>query len=464
MEVSQSNTYSIDKVIKTQRAFFASGETRSIAYRMRLLKTLRKAIVASEQAIIDALHADLKRSTLDGYTAEVGSCLMEIRLTIKCLRKWMKGRRVGGSPLLPLSQGRIIPEPLGLCLIMSPWNYPFRLAMSPLIAALAAGNCVVLKPSEISVHTERAITEMIGKHFDDRAVSVVCGGAEVAQTLLGQRFGHIFYTGGETVGRAVMMAAAQHTTPVTLELGGKSPCIVGEHCDLKKTAKRVVWGKFLNAGQTCVAPDYMLVHKHIKATLLEEMRACALRFYGASPRDSADYGRIINERHFDRLSNLLQDGDVIMGGQMNRESLHIEPTLIDNVPAESPLMTEEIFGPILPVLEFSEVSEVIDLVNGKAKPLALYIFSGNRGFQQAIISGTSSGAVCINDTVVHLTALTLPFGGVGGSGFGRCHGKAGFDTFSNPKSVFSQTTLFDIPKRFPPSDKFGLRLLRCLLR
>jgi len=451
-------------MIDTQRAFFACGGTQSVAYRVRTLNGLREAILSSEQAICEALNADLKRSTMDAYTAEVGSCLAEIRVAIKHLHKWMKGRRVGGSTLFPLSQGRVIPEPLGVCLIMSPWNYPFRLAVSPLIAALAAGNCVVLKPSEISVHTEQVIRDMIAKTFAEESVSVVCGGADVAQALLTQKFDHIFYTGGESVGRTVMTAAAKHTTPVTLELGGKSPCIVDEHCDLKKTAKRIVWGKFLNAGQTCVAPDYMLVHKSIKTQLVEEMKACVLKFYGGSPQHSADYCRIINARHFDRVSALLQHGHVIMGGQVDQEQLYIEPTLIEHAPADSPLMTEEIFGPILPILEFSEVSEVINFINRKPKPLALYIFSKNKGFQQAIIARTSSGAVCINDTIVHLTALNLPFGGVGSSGFGRCHGKAGFDTFSNAKSIFTQTTLFDIPKRFPPSDKLGLKLLRLLLK
>jgi aldehyde dehydrogenase (NAD+) len=452
------------EMIDSQRTFFAQGQTRSLAYRMHMLKTLRHAIISSEQAICQALRADLNRSTMDAYTAEVGSCLAEIRVAIKHLPKWMKGRHVGGSALLPLSRGRILPEPLGVCLIMSPWNYPFKLAMSPLIAALAAGNCVILKPSELAVHTEQVIRDMITQHFDERLISVVCGGADAGKALLTQRFDHIFYTGSEPVGKVVMSAAAKHTTPVTLELGGKSPCIVDEYCDLKKAAKRIAWGKFLNAGQTCVAPDYMLVHTNVKTLLIEEIKACVQTFYGASPEHSADYGRIINTRHFDRVTALLQHGHVILGGQTDRKHCYIAPTLIEHVPHDSPLMTEEIFGPILPILEFSNVSEVIELINNRPKPLALYIFSGRRDFQRTVISKTSSGAVCINDTIVQLTALKLPFGGVGNSGFGRCLGKAGFDTFSNAKSVFTQTTAFDIPKRFPPSDKLGLKLLRFLLR
>jgi acyl-CoA reductase-like NAD-dependent aldehyde dehydrogenase len=429
-----------------------------------MLRTLRQAIQASEQDIFGALQRDLKRSELDAYTAEVGSCLAEIRFAIRHLRRWIKGRRVGGSKLFPLSRGRVVPEPLGVCLIMSPWNYPFRLAISPLIASIAAGNCAILKPSEVSGHTERVIQEMIAEHFEARSVAVVCGGSEVAQELLEQRFDHIFYTGSEAVGQAVMAAAARHTTPVTLELGGKSPCVVDETCDVKKAARRIVWGKYLNAGQTCVAPDFLLVHRNVKTRLVEEMKASIRKFYGKSPQDSADYGRIINTRHFDRLRKLLTEGELIIGGQVDREDLFIAPALMENVPRDSVLMNEEIFGPMLPLVEFANVSEAIDLINRRAKPLVLYIFSGDRDFQREIVSLTSSGGVCLNDTVVHLSALNLPFGGVGGSGFGRCQGKAGFDTFSNPKSVFRQTTLFDIPKRFPPSDKLGFRLLRFLLR
>lgn len=457
-------TDSIRDIIDVQRAFFAQGKTRSLAYRLRMLKTLRDAIVSSEQAICQALHADLNRSRMDAYTAEVGSCLAEIRHAIRHLSKWMKGQRVGGPSLFPLSRGRVLPEPLGVCLILSPWNYPFKLAMSPLIAALAAGNCVVIKPSEISTNTERVLGDLITEHFDRESVSVRCGGADAAKSLLAERVDHIFYTGGETVGRAVMSAAAQHTTPVTLELGGKSPCIVDAHCDLRKTAKRIVWGKFFNAGQTCVAPDYMWVHRQIKTELIREMEACIERFYGPSPQDSPDYGRIINARHFDRVAQLLEQGTVLAGGHTNRTQRYIAPTLMEPASQDSPLMTDEIFGPILPILEFSDLSEAIDLINSRPKPLALYVFSSNREVQRTVTSSTSSGAVCINDTVVQLTALNLPFGGVGSSGFGRSLGKAGFDTFSNAKSVLTQTTLFDIPKRFPPADKLGLKLLRFLLR
>jgi len=452
------------KSLEKQQEFFASGETKSITYRVRMLRTLRKAILAFEQDILKALHRDLKKSKLEAYTTEIGQCLAEITFVLKHLKNWMKPQRVGRSKFFPLSSGWIVPEPLGISLILSPWNYPFKLAVSPLIDSLAAGNCVILKPSEISKNTERVIAKMITEHFDDRSVSVVCGGPDTAQKLLGYKFDYIFYTGGETIGKIVMKAAAQHATPVTLELGGKSPCVVDENCNLERAAKRITWGKFLNAGQTCVAPDFLLVHKNAKEKLIREMKKWIEKFYGERPCDSADYGRIINEPHFNRLSKLLKDGKVVLGGQTSREELYISPTVIENIPENASLMSEEIFGPILPILEFNNVSGAIDLINKKPKPLALYIFSRDKGFQQRIISETSSGSVCINDTIVHLTVPNLPFGGVGKSGFGRYHGKAGFDTFSNPKSVFRQTMLFDIPKRFPPADELGLKILRYLLK
>lgn len=452
------------KSLEKQQEFFASGETKSITYRVRMLRTLRKAILSFEQDILEALHRDLKKSKLEAYTAEIGQCLAEITFVLKHLKKWMKPQRVGRSKLFPLSSCWIVPEPLGISLILSPWNYPFKLAVSPLIASLAAGNCVILKPSEISKNTERIIAKMITDHFDDRSVSVVCGGPDAAQKLLEHKFDHILYTGSETVGKIVMKAAAQHATPVTLELGGKSPCVVDENCNLERAAKRITWGKFLNSGQTCVAPDFLLVHKNAKEQLIREMKKWIEKFYGERPCDSADYGRIINEPHFDRLNKLLKDGNVVLGGQTNREELYISPSVIENIPENANLMNEEIFGPILPVLEFNNVSGAIDFINKKPKPLALYIFSRDKGFQQRIISETSSGGVCINDTIVHLTAPNLPFGGVGNSGFGRYHGKAGFDTFSNPKSVFRQTMLFDMPKRFPPADELGFKILRYLLK
>ncbi|UCG46133.1 MAG: aldehyde dehydrogenase [Phycisphaerales bacterium] len=454
----------MEKILDKQRKFFAAGETKSAAYRIRMLKTLREAILAFEQDILDALYRDLKKPKLEAYAMEIGHCLAETTFVLKHLKRWMKPRRVGGSRLLPLSSGWVVPEPLGISLILSTWNYPFELAVSPLIASLAAGNCVILKPSEIARNTERVIAKMVAEHFDERFVSVVCGGPDTAQKLLDYRFDHIFFTGSEAVGKIVMKAASRHATPVTLELGGKSPCVVDEGCNLERAAKRIAWGKFLNAGQTCVAPDYLLVHKNAKARLIKEMREKVVAFYGEKPSLSPDYGRIINHHHFDRLAGLLKEGDIIFGGQTDREELYISPTFIDHVSDNAPLLNNEIFGPILPIVEFDDVSQAVNFINNKPKPLALYIFSRDRAFQQRIVAETSSGSICLNDTIVHLGSPNLPFGGVGDSGFGRYHGKAGFDTFSNPKSVLRQTMLFDLPKRFPPADELGFKLFRRLLK
>jgi len=450
--------------LEEQRTLFASGKTKSFKFRTDMLSRLREAILHFEGDILEALRSDLNRSKVAGYTTEIHHCLAEISFALKNLKKWMRPQRVGGSKLFPLSRGSVVCEPLGTCLIISPWNYPFSLAILPLIASVAAGNCTVIKPSEISKNTETVIFEMISEYFDKKYISVFCGGPETSKELLKERFDYMFFTGGETVGKIVMKAAAENVTPVTLELGGKSPCIVDENCDFQKTARRITWGKFLNAGQTCVAPDYLLVQENVKDKLITGIQKCILEFYGENPQDSGDYGRIINENHFSRLSELLREGEVIFGGKTNRGRLYISPTLIEEIPEDAKIMKEEIFGPLLPVLGFGHVSEAVDFVRRRPKPLALYVFSRNKDFQRKIISETSSGGVCINDTIVHLTAPRLPFGGVGNSGFGKYHGKAGFDTFSNQKSVLRQTLLFDIPRRFPPTDEKSLKILRTILR
>jgi len=450
--------------LEKQRTFFTSGNTKSFKFRTEMLNRLGEAISHFEGDILEALRKDLNRSKVEGYITEIHHCLAEISFAHKNLKKWMKPQRVGGSKLFPLSKGFVVSEPLGTCLIVSPWNYPFSLAILPLIASIAAGNCSVIKPSEISKNTEAVISEMISRYFDEQYISVVCGGPEVSQELLKERFDYIFFTGGENVGKIVMKAAAENVTPVTLELGGKSPCIVDEDCHLQKAARRITWGKFLNAGQTCVAPDYLLVKESVKDELVTEMRKYILKFYGENPQNSGDYGRIISENHFDRLNGLLREGKVIFGGKTNRQKLYISPTLIEEIPDNARIMDEEIFGPLLPILTFGRVSEAVDFINGRPKPLALYVFSRSKEFQQTIISETSSGGVCINDTIVHLTSSKLPFGGVGNSGFGKYHGKAGFDAFSNQKSILRQTLLFDVPKRFPPTDEKDLKVLRAILK
>lgn len=454
----------MDSVVARQRDFFASGATKSFSFRAMMLRRLARAVSDREADILEALGRDLGRSRVAGYSTEIAPSLAEIRYARKNLRRWIKPRRVAGSRWFPLSRGSVVSEPLGVCLIISPWNYPFLLAMTPLVGAVAAGNCAILKPSEISSHTERVIAQLVSESFDPEYITVVAGGPDVSQALLRRRFDYIFFTGGQRVGRSVMQAAAEHTTPVTLELGGKSPCVVAEDCDMEKTARRITWGKFLNAGQTCVAPDYLLVHRTVKDELIARMTRCIEAFYGADPRESHDYGRIVSASHFERLQGLLQGHKVIFGGQADRESLYIAPTLVEAIGHGQRIMEEEIFGPILPILEFDRIAEAIALINQRPKPLALYLFSGRRDIQRQVIAETSSGGVCINDTVVHLTPPTLPFGGVGASGFGRYHGRAGFDTFSNQKSVLRQTLLFDLPKRFPPTRQEDLKVLRYMLR
>jgi acyl-CoA reductase-like NAD-dependent aldehyde dehydrogenase len=399
-------------------------------------------------------------------------CLSEISYSIKHLKSWAKPLKVKGTIFFPLSKNHVLYEPYGVVLIIAPWNYPFQLAIHPLVGAIAAGNCAVLKPSEVSSSTAQVVQDMIEEHFEERYISVFQGGAEVVQELLQQKFDYILYTGGGVVGKIVMRAAAEHLTPVTLELGGKNPCIVDNDIDLGKAARRITWGKFLNSGQTCVAPDYLLVRKEVKEKLVGKIEEQLTEFYGDDIKDSKDYARIINEKHFSRLSEYLKEGDIILGGDTDPEALYIEPTLIeagwasspDNLSTDGRIMQEEIFGPILPVIEYSEISEAIAFVNDRPKPLAVYIFSNNKKTQRRVIRETTSGGVCINDTVIHVFPTELPFGGVGDSGFGRYHGKATFESFSNKRSIMKQTTLFDLKTRYPAPTETRLKIIRKFLK
>ena len=451
-------------VVERQRDFFATGVTKPFEFRSTMLQRLARAVSNREAEILEALSRDLGRSRVAGYSSEVAPCLAEIRYALKHLRRWMKPHGVGGSRWFPLSKATVVSEPLGVCLIVAPWNYPFGLTLAPLIGAIAAGNCAILKPSEVSRHSERVISQLISESFEEEHIRVVSGGPDVSQALLRCRFDHIFFTGGAHVGRLVMQAAAEHITPVTLELGGKSPCVVAEDCDLQKTARRITWGKFLNAGQTCVAPDYLLVQTRVKDNLIARIKACIAGFYGADPQDSKDYGRIVSADHVDRLQGLLDGQKVLLGGQSDPTSLYFAPTLVDAPAPGDRIMQEEIFGPILPILPFDRISEAVEFINRRPKPLALYVFSRSKAVCHQVAAETSSGGVCINDTIVHLTPPTLPFGGVGASGFGRYHGRAGFDTFSNQKSILRQTLRFDLPGRFPPTRERDLQTLRYLLR
>lgn len=438
------------EIVAAQRRFFQTGATREIAFRRQQLQALQQAIAAREEDIVAALHADLGKSKFEAIATEVAYCLAEIKYVLRHLAAWMKPKPVATPLALLPARSRIVPEPLGAVLIISPWNYPLQLAILPLIGAIAAGNCAIVKPSEISERTSQVIVELIGDTFAPEFVSAIAGGKEIAQALLAEKFDCIFYTGSTQVGKIVLRAAAETLTPVTLELGGKSPCIVARDADVSVSARRITWGKFINAGQTCTAPDYLLVQRHIKADLLAQITTCLQEFYGSDPAQSPDYGRIVSDRHWLRLNQLLECGQMVVGGDGDRERRYLAPTVVQGVSWDDPAMQEEIFGPILPVLEFEDLEEAIAQVNARPKPLALYIFSKSPQVQSRILHSTSSGGVCINDTVIHVASPYLPFGGLGESGMGDYHGKASFETFSHYKSTIENFCFVDIKLRYPP--------------
>lgn len=445
----------VSDIIKQQRQFFATGKTKDVDFRLQQLNKLKSAIVSHQSRIVDGVKADLNRPEYEAYF-EIAS-IAEVNYAIKNLKSWVKPRKVPISIEQFPASARIYPEPLGVVLIIGPWNYPFQLMISPLVGAIAAGNCAILKPSEIASHTSEVVADMISKTFDPAYITAVEGGVEISQQLLAEKFDRIFFTGGTKIGQIVMEAAAKYLTPVTLELGGKSPCIVDSDIQLEYTAKRIAWGKFINAGQTCIAPDYLLVDRKIKSDLLTAIKQSIHEFYGDDPQKSPDYARIINQRHLGRLAEFIKDGEIVTGGQTDPEDRYIAPTVIDKVSWDSTVMQEEIFGPILPVLEYDDLTGAIDQVNARPKPLALYLFSKDKEKQKRVLRETSSGGVCINDTVMQVGLTTLPFGGVGDSGIGSYHGKASFDTFSHEKSVLQKSFLLDLKWRYAPyQGKLGL--------
>ncbi|KGG80501.1 aldehyde dehydrogenase [Caloranaerobacter azorensis H53214] len=453
----------IKELIDRQRKYFERGITLDINFRINMLKVLKSAIIENEKLILKALKEDLNKSDFEGYETEIGIILDEIGYIIKNLRYWTKPKRVKTPITQFISKSYIYSEPYGVTLIIAPWNYPFQLVMAPLIGSISAGNCSIIKPSEYSPNTSKIISKIISDNFEEEFIAVVEGGIEVNKALLEEKFDYIFFTGSVNIGKIVMEAASKHLTPITLELGGKSPCIVDEDADVELAAKRIVWGKFLNAGQTCVAPDYLYLHKNIKDDFIKNAIKFIKEFFGENPLKSEDYPRIVNIKHFNRLKNLLKDGDVLCGGDFNEEKLYIAPTIIDNITWEDSIMQEEIFGPILPILMFEKLDEVIKIVNIHPKPLALYYFSNNKEKQGRVIREISFGGGCINDTIVHLATPYLPFGGVGNSGMGNYHGKASFDTFSHKKSVLKKSNLIDISLRYPPY-KNKINLLKKILK
>ncbi|MEH1949566.1 MAG: aldehyde dehydrogenase [Nostoc sp.] len=439
----------IGNIIQTQRDFFQTGKTKDVNFRIEQLTTLKQAIIEHEQSIVEALKADLHKPELETYLTEI-SVIKDIDYAIKNIQNWSKPKKAAVSWDFFSYSAKIYPEPLGVVLIIGPWNYPFQLIISPLIGAIAAGNCAIIKPSEIASHTSDVIAKIIAKHFDPAYLAVVEGGVEASQKLLAEKFDHIFFTGGTAVGKIIMAAAAKYLTPVTLELGGKSPCIVDTDINLEHTVRRITWGKFINAGQTCIAPDYLLVNKTIKKDLIDGLEKSLKEFYGDNPVNSPDYARIISQKHFERLVSFLKDGKVVIGGENQPSERYIAPTLIDNVSLEDSVMQEEIFGPILPIIEYTDIAEAIALINSRPKPLALYLFSQDKNLQKRVLQETSSGGVCINDTVMQVGVSSLPFGGVGDSGIGNYHGEASFDTFSHKKSVLQNSFWLDLKWRYAP--------------
>lgn len=449
---------SITSLLQDQRRFFASGQPRDIDFRLAQLAKLRDAIIANQDRIVAAVQADLGRPPFEAYF-EIAT-LGEIKLAIKQLKNWVKPRKVSTSIDVFPASAWVQPEPLGVALIIGPWNYPFQLLLSPLVGAIAGGNCAILKPSEHAPHTAGVVADLIRSVFDSNYVAVVEGDAGISQQLLAEKFDHIFFTGGTEIGRIVMQAAAKNLTPVTLELGGKSPCIVDRTTRLDYAAKRIAWGKFINAGQTCIAPDYLLVDRSIKSEFMTHLIKAIQDLYGDNPATSPDFARIINQRQLTRLKPLLDSGKVVLGGEVNEADRYFSPTVLDEVTWADSVMESEIFGPILPVLTYDRLDEAIDQINGRPKPLALYIFSEDKAVQDRVLRSTSSGGVCINDTVMQVSLSSLPFGGVGDSGMGSYHGRASFDTFSHYRAVLKRSMKFELNWRYAPYTAARLKQLR----
>ena len=422
----------------------------NINFRKETLIKLLNTVIIHENEIIQALHDDFKKPAFESVLTETSQVVLELKHVIKNMKKWAKPRRVFPSLLNFPSKDYIYKEPYGKVLIIAPWNYPFQLALCPLISAVAAGNQVVVKPSELTPKTSEIIVKIIHKVFDKNHVEVVEGGIEVSQKLLSERWDYIFFTGSVAVGKIVAKAAAKNLTPVTLELGGKNPCIIDETANLKLAAKRIVWGKFVNAGQTCIAPDYILIQKNMKKHFVNFLKEEITKAYGENPEESPDFARIINAKNWQRLVDLIEPEKVVFGGESNPKDNYISPTLVEETSLDSPIMQEEIFGPILPILAYKKESELAAVISKFEKPLALYVFSENPGFQKRIIQNYSFGGGCVNDTIIHFANKRLPFGGVGHSGIGAYHGNLSFDTFSHQKSIVKKANWLDLPLRYAP--------------
>lgn len=447
-------------VIEQMRASFDRGLTRSLDWRREQLAAISRMLRENEERVAGALAEDLGKPPQEVLLGETALIFSEVDHARKRLRRWARPRRVRTPMVGQPGRSWVQPEPFGVVLIIGAWNYPVQLLLSPLIPALAAGNCAVLKPSELAAATSALLAELIPQYLDERAVRVVEGAVDETTELLRQRFDHIFYTGGSAVGKIIMRAAAEHLTPVTLELGGKSPCVIDAGADLDSAARRLIWGKCLNAGQTCIAPDYVLVTPGERDRLISAIEHELFEMYGADRLGSEDYCKIINQRHFDRLSRLLDDGSIVIGGKSDPARCRIEPTVMTGVLPDSPVMQEEIFGPILPLIEVSDLDAAIDFIRGRDKPLAAYLFTRSGESERKFAQAVATGNLCINDTLMFMSVPDLPFGGVGMSGMGQYHGKAGFDRLSHLKAVMKRGRFPEIPVRFPPYSRLKMRLLK----
>lgn len=455
----------IEMILSKQREFFNSGKTIPVNFRIEMLKKLYRAVKDNEDRINEALKADLGKSEFEGFMCEVGLSLTEISYMIRHVKRFSR-RKIVYTPIAQFASVSFKkPTPYGNVLIMSPWNYPFLLTINPLADAIAAGNTAVVKPSAYSPETSKILEEIITSCFPPEYVSVVTGGRKENAKLLDEKFDMVFFTGSQNVGKEVLRKCAEHLTPAVLELGGKSPCIIDSSTKIKLAAKRIVFGKYLNCGQTCVAPDYILCQKSIKDEFIAEVKKQIKKQYGKKPLDNADYGKIVNEKHFDRLCGLIDENKVVHGGKSDRNTLQIEPTVMDNVTYDDAVMGEEIFGPVMPIITYDKFDEIFSLMRGKQKPLALYIFSQNKKHIKDVLNRISFGGGCVNDVVIHLATSEMGFGGVGESGMGTYHGKVGFEAFSHTKSIVDKKTFMDLPMRYQPYNRtiYG-RLLKMFLK
>lgn len=453
----------IASIVQNTSTYFAEGFTRSYEFRAEQLHKLGQAVHAYEQRISDALYKDLHKVHMETYLTEIGMVQEEVRFLSKHLKKLMKPRCVRTPLSHFLASSKMYYEPYGTALIMSPWNYPINLTLTPLAGAIAAGNCAVIKPSNYTPETSKIIAELVAETFDPRFITVITGGREENKELLEQKFDYIFFTGGITVGKLVMEAASRNLTPVTLELGGKSPCIIEKTAHIPAAARRVVFGKILNAGQTCVAPDYVLIHEDIKEAFIEQCKLILKEFLPTEAYTSCNMTRIVNDKHVERLTNLIKGETAVIGGTPDIQGRFIPLTVLDGITFESPVMQEEIFGPILPLISFSDLQWAIDQIRMRPKPLALYLFTQDAAVERRVLAEVSFGGGCINDTIVHLATPFMPFGGVGTSGMGSYHGKQSFYTFSHTKSIMKKSLLIDLPMRYHPYSEKKLNLVKKFL-